>query len=70
MLVSHFPIFDAAAPFLTGDTVRLSKRQALDPPAAMREAMRRLISNDAKDVDGLSFAHPKAWAAFAVVDAN
>jgi CHAT domain-containing protein len=70
MLVSHFPIFDAAAPFLTGDTVRLSKGQALDPPAAMREAMRRLVVNEEKDAAGLSFAHPKAWAAFAVVDAN
>lgn len=70
LLVSHFPIFDDAAPHLTGEAVRLAEAEALDPPAAMREAMRRLVANRSNDSIGYSFAHPKAWAPFAVIDAN
>jgi hypothetical protein len=69
MLVSHFPIFDASAPRLTGDTVRLSI-EGLDSASAMRAAMRTLAADPSNDAAGLSFAHPKAWAAFAVLDAD
>ena len=32
--------------------------------------MAALAANEAQDLTGKSFAHPKAWAAFAVLDAN
>ncbi|WP_336982077.1 CHAT domain-containing tetratricopeptide repeat protein [Altererythrobacter fulvus] len=70
LLVSHFPIFDDAAPHLTGGTIRLAEQEALSPARALREAMHRLFLNEQNDAIGYSFAHPKSWAPFALIDAN
>jgi CHAT domain-containing protein len=70
ILASHFPVFDAAAPLLTGEAVRLARAGGTDRPTAMRQAMAQLIANEGNDAAGYSFAHPKAWASFAVIDAD
>lgn len=70
LLVSHFEVFDSAAPLLTGEAVRLTTVDKLDAPEALRRAMVALIRNSSNDEAGLSFAHPKSWAPFVAIDAN
>ncbi|MFN4113081.1 MAG: CHAT domain-containing protein [Sphingomonadaceae bacterium] len=70
LLVTHFYVYDSAAPLLTGKAIALSAQQGLNSAEAVRQSMVALAANVDQDQDGQSFAHPKAWAAFAVLDAN
>ncbi len=63
-------VFDAAAMRLTTETVRLSRTRSLRNPEAMRASMQALEQDASADAGGESFAHPAAWAPFAVIDAN
>ncbi|MDX2238321.1 MAG: CHAT domain-containing tetratricopeptide repeat protein [Hyphomonadaceae bacterium] len=70
LLVSHYPVYDDAAMRLTTEAVRLARSQNLRNPEAMRASMRALLQDPSADAGGRSFAHPAAWAPFAVIDAN
>lgn len=70
LLVTHIYVYDSAAPLLTGQTIQLATEGGLSAAEAMRRSMAALHANEAQDETGQSFAHPKAWAAFAVIDAN
>ena len=68
LLVSHFPVSDRATPLLTAAAVAARRDQGLDRAEALRAARARLLADTAFDADGMSLAHPKAWAALALVD--
>jgi hypothetical protein len=68
LLASYYPIFDQAAPRLTSQIVGLTRDGRTDGATAMRRAIVALASDPSNDAAGLSFAHPKSWAAFALVD--
>lgn len=70
LLVSHYPVYDAAAMRLTTEAVRLARSQNLGNPEAVRASMKALMQDPGADGSGRSFAHPTAWAPFAVIDAN
>jgi CHAT domain-containing protein/tetratricopeptide (TPR) repeat protein len=70
MLVTHYPVFDDAAEFLTTKTVRLTEETKVTNPEALRMAMAALISDPKQDAAGRSYAHPSAWAAFMIIDAR
>lgn len=70
LIVSHFPVFDEAAPRITGETMRLARARDLDASTAMQRAMIALALDKGGDAAGASFAHPAAWAPFIVVDAS
>lgn len=70
LLVTHIYVYDNAAPLLTGEAIRLASVDGLTAAEAMRRSMAALVANETQDDTGRSFAHPKAWAAFAVIDAN
>lgn len=70
LLVTHFYVYDSAAPLLIGRTVEAARGRGLPAAEAMRQSMAAMVANETQDAMGLSFAHPKAWAAFAVIDAN
>lgn len=69
LLVSHYPVFDDAAMLLTTEAARLA-RTGMRNPEAVRASMRKLEQDPSADAEGRSFAHPAAWAPFAVIDAN
>ena len=68
LLVSHFPVSDRATPLLTAAAVAARRDQGLERAEAMRSARRALLADTAFDADGMSLAHPKAWAALALID--
>jgi CHAT domain-containing protein/tetratricopeptide (TPR) repeat protein len=68
MLVTHYPVFDDAAEFLTTETVRLTEEKKVTNPEALRMAIATLISDPKQDGAGRSYAHPSAWAAFMIID--
>lgn len=68
LLVSHFPVSDRATPLLTAAAVAARRDEGLARAEAMRAARRKLLDDTAFDADGMSLAHPKAWAALALVD--
>lgn len=70
LLVTHYYVYDRAAPLLTGEAIRIVNNEGVSTAEAMRRSMTALVANQDADQDGLSFAHPKAWAPFAVIDAN
>jgi CHAT domain-containing protein len=70
LLVSHYPVYDDAAPQLTGEAVRIASEDKVDTAEALRRSMVLLAKDTSKDMTGVSFAHPKAWAPFALVGAD
>lgn len=70
LLVSHYPVGDEAAKALTVEAVRAAQAEGLRNPEAMRASMAKLIEDRRFDGTARSFAHPAAWAPFAVIDAN
>lgn len=67
LLVSHFPVSDRATPLLTAAAVSARRDESLDRAAALREARVRMLADPRDDDAGVSLAHPKAWAALALV---
>jgi len=70
ILVTHYPVFDDAAEFLTTEAVRLAAKNHLSNPEALRLAMAALLNSRTQDEAGRSYAHPSAWAAFMIIDAR
>ena len=70
LLVSHFPVLDTAAMRLTTEATRLARTQGMGRPEALRASMATLLRDQSMDSSGASFAHPTAWAPFAIIDPN
>lgn len=68
LLVSHFPVSDRATPNLTATAVVARQEQGLSRAEAMRTARATLLADTEFDDEGMSLAHPKAWAALALID--
>ncbi|OAO00028.1 hypothetical protein A8B75_19050 [Sphingomonadales bacterium EhC05] len=68
LLVSHFPVFDFAAPKLTFEALRLEQANNLPTAVAMQMSMQKMFEDHSNDLDGYSFSHPKAWGSFALID--
>ncbi len=67
LLVSHFPVSDRAVPLLTVAAVETQRETGVNKAEAMREARRLMLQNKRDDDQGQSLAHPKAWAALALI---
>jgi hypothetical protein len=50
--------------------VREAHDNHLRNPEALRAAMRALLNDTGRDSEGASYAHPSAWAPFAIIDAS
>jgi CHAT domain-containing protein len=70
LLVSHYPILDKSAMMLTTAAVANARDKRLRRPEALRAAMAKLLADTSRDAAGVSFAHPSAWAPFAIIDAT
>jgi CHAT domain-containing protein len=70
LLVSHYPILDKSAMMLTTEAVGNAREKRMGRPEALRAAMAKLMADQSRDAVGASFAHPSAWAPFAIIDAN
>lgn len=68
LLVSHFPVSDRATPELTAAAVAARRDEGMSPAGALQAARRALLADPRDDALGLSLAHPKAWAALALID--
>lgn len=68
LLVSHFPVFDFAAPKLTFEALKLEKENNLSAALAMQMSMQKMFEDPSNDYNGYSFSHPKAWASFVLID--
>ena len=63
LIVSHWPVRDDAAPWLTSGAVRAHREDGLHRAAALRHAMLDMIDNSTLP----GAAHPSVWAPFVLV---
>lgn len=70
LLVSHYPVFDDAARFLTTASISIAAKRRIPRSDALREAMLKLMNNRSQDSAGRSYAHPSSWASFLIIDLN
>lgn len=66
ILVSHWPLDDQAAPFLSSKAVEIW-RTGVSPPKALQRSMQHMFNDESRDGQALSNAHPAIWSSYALV---
>lgn len=70
LLVSHWPVEDETSARLIADSVGRAAAPGTDRPEAVRQAMRALIADPARDADHTPLSHPALWAPFQIIGAD